>query len=81
MQDFITTILSINVHDTNSHPIFGERNTIIRIEDNAGGPFIVIEQENDDTGKQSISIDFKEFPHIVNAVKMLMEQPSIKQLS
>ena len=81
MQQLTTTILSINVHDSNSHPVFGDRNMNIRIEDNVGGPFIVIEQENDDTGKQSISIDFKEFPHIVNAVKMLMEQPSIKQLS
>jgi hypothetical protein len=55
--------------------IFSEQATTIRIEDEAGGPFLVIEQHPDQTpidGSQQIRIDSQEWASIKEACDQMM---------
>lgn len=54
-----------------NEPIYSEMATIIRIDDEAAGPFVVVEQHGrEEVGK--IAIDWEEWPHIREAIDRLM---------
>lgn len=54
-------------------PIFSEMATEIRIEDEAGGPFIVISQSGFNE-KDAVRFDNEEWPHIVDAIERLFKE-------
>lgn len=67
-----TTELSIALN--NDNPVFGESCTKIRLQDEAGGPFLeIIQDANSHNGEteQIVRIDFEEFKEIAKAVKIL----------
>ncbi len=74
-----TTILKVAVHDDKDNPNFGEWNTYVSVEDDAGGPYLVIEQCTDEYGQQKIRIDYAQFVKVAEAAKMLMHQMYIER--
>lgn len=60
------------MHPATDNPIFGERVTRVRLDDEAGGPFVKIIQSTDE-GLQEIRVDFDEVEHIVKAIEKLKE--------
>lgn len=77
---YTSTILSIAVHPENDNPVFGEGSTHIRIEDEAGGPFIVLSQSRDDSQSGEIRLDFEEVEMITDVIYTLKTQPVIQRL-
>ena len=57
------------IHGT-GEPVFAEMNTHVEIDDEAAGPFLVIQQHRDDSEKGQVKIDVKEWPFVVKAVQM-----------
>ena len=53
--------------------MFAEHNTHVEIDDEAAGPFIVIQQHRDDAEKGQVRINAEEWPSIVKAVKMAIK--------
>ena len=80
MSKYKTTILQVAIHREDSHPIFGEGNTYVKVDDEAGGPFIVIEQHDDHSEKGTVRFDYEELQAIQEAAKMLMHQMYIERL-
>jgi hypothetical protein len=79
---FATTILQVAVHREEEHPVFGEGNTYIKVDDEGGGPFITIEQDQSEhhvSGTNTIRLDYEELQSIQEAAKMLMHQMYIEQ--
>ena len=74
MTKFATTTLKVAVHREDVNPVFGEGVTYVSVDDEAGGPFLVIEQEDG-----SIRLDYEEFVAVAEAVKTLMHQMYIEQ--
>lgn len=79
MTNFVATIIKVAIHRDTENPVFGEGNTFISIDDEAAGPFIVIEQEDSYNNDKSIRVDFEELEAIVEASKMLMNQAHIEK--
>ena len=79
MSEFKTTILQVAVHREDANPVFGEGVTYVRVEDEAGGPFLIIEQHNDDVRPGTVRMDYEEFLAVAEAAKMLMHQVYIEQ--
>ena len=79
MSKFKTTILQVAVHREESNPIFGEGNTYVRVDDEAAGPFLIIEQHDDDVRPGTVRMDYEEFMAVAEAAKMLMHQMYIEQ--
>jgi hypothetical protein len=52
MNKFKTTTLKVAVHREDVNPVFGEGVTFVSVDDEAGGPFLVIEQHDDDVKTQ-----------------------------
>jgi|694.fasta_scaffold35270_9 hypothetical protein len=73
MTKYVTTILKVAVHREEENPVFGEGNTFVSIEDEAAGPFIIIEQDDYESNR-TIRIDYEELLAINEAAKMLMHQ-------
>ena len=74
---YATTILKVSVHREGVNPVFGEGNTYVKVEDEAGGPFLVIEQDDSDhhvTGLNQIRLEYEELQQVAEAGKMLMHQ-------
>lgn len=68
------TIITSMVILPKGESIFSDRATTIRIEDEGGGPFLVIEQHPDDPptdGTQQIRIDCEEWDAIREAVNQI----------
>jgi hypothetical protein len=79
MSNYKTTILQVSVHREESNPIFGEGNTYVSIDDEAGGA-IVIEQHDDDGGEHGkLRFEYEEIIAVAEAAKMLMHQMYIEQ--
>ena len=79
MTTYKTTILQVSVHREEPNPVFGEGNTYVSIDDEAGGPFLVIEQHDDDIEPGKVRMDYEEFVAVAEAAKMLMHQMYIEQ--
>lgn len=52
--------------------LYSERATIVRVEDEAGGPFVEIRQEHDNSKPGTIRFDETEWPLIREAVERLL---------
>lgn len=79
MNKYKTTILQVSVHREDSNPIFGEGNTYVQVDDEAGGPFLVIEQHDDQSRTGAVRLDYEEFLAVAEAAKMLMHQMYIEK--
>ncbi len=65
------TITEIAVHPEDESPVFGRLTTKIRLDDEGGGAFVKLVQE-DDAGKlNEVRFDFNELEVIVDAIKLL----------
>jgi hypothetical protein len=51
----------------------------LSVDDEAGGPFLVIEQHDDDIENGKVRMDYEEFAAVAEAAKMLMHQMYIEQ--
>lgn len=71
-----TTINSIAIHRAGDSPIFGESTTIVRLDDDGGGPFIVIEQVTEAL-HSVVKLDPDELPAVMRAAFRLLRQESI----
>ena len=76
MTAFQTTINAIAIHRTGDSPIFGESTTIVRLDDEGGGPFIVIEQLTD-TQPSVVKLDPEEVALVMRTASRLLRQESI----
>ena len=74
-----TTILQVAIHREESNPIFGEGNTYVSVDDEAGGPFLTIQQTEDVMENGKVRMDYEEFMAVAEAAKMLMHQMYIEQ--
>ena len=81
MNKYVSTIMSVYVHNKAINPIYGEFNVVVRVEDEGGGPFLVLEQSTDDSASQKIRLDYDELLAVAQAAKMLMEQTYIEKVS
>ena len=81
MSKYVSTIVSVSVHHKDVNPIFGESNVVVRVEDEGGGPFLVLEQITADSTDQSIRLDYDEFLAVAQVAKMLLEQTYIEKVS
>ena len=79
MSNYKTTIMQVSVHGEESNPIFGEGNTYVSVDDEAGGPFLIIEQHDDSNEPGKVKFDYEEFIAVAEAAKMLMHQMYIEQ--
>ena len=77
MTAFQTTINAIAIHRTGDSPIFGESTTIVRLDDEGGGPFIVIEQA-DASQLSAIRLDLDECEIVMREVRRLFDQKAIE---
>ena len=79
---YATTILKVAIHRETEHPVFGEGNTYVEVDDEAGGPFLVIEQDDSEfhvDGRNQVGMDYEEFLAVAEAAKMLMHQMYIEK--
>ena len=79
MSPYKTTILRVAVPREEENPVFGEGNTYVSVDDEAAGPFIVLEQENDLPTPGAMRLDYEEFLAVAEAAKMLMHQMYIEE--
>lgn len=77
MTAFQTTINAIAIHRAGDSPILGESTTIVRLADEGGGPFIVIEQA-DSSQPGAIRLDPDECEIVMREVRRLLEQKAIE---
>ena len=69
MINYKTTITQVTIHKAEDSPVFGESATRIKIEDEAAGEYLVIEQDGG-----SIRVDPEELDLIIVEAKKLMAQ-------
>ena len=79
MTKYATTTLKVAVHREDVNPVFGEGVTFVSVDDEAGGPFLVIEQHDDDVQPGTVRFDYEEFMAVAEAAKTLMHQMYIEQ--
>jgi len=72
MKPFIKITTAITVLPE-GEPIFSEMATTVKIEDEAAGPFISIQQSSDNLYKGKVNFDEKEWPIVKEAVEELLK--------
>ena len=79
MSTYKTTILQVSVHREESNPVFGEGNTYVSVDDEAAGPFLIIQQHDENSEPGKVRMDYEEFMAVAEAAKMLMHQMYIEK--
>jgi hypothetical protein len=69
--EYEITTLSLIVKPV-GEPIFDERTTIIQLEDEADGAFLILRQINDASQPGEVRFDTKEWPKISEAIEMMI---------
>ena len=69
----ISKVSAITILDEGK-PIFDDGATTVRIEDDAAGPFLVIEQEGDEHGVQAIRLCFNEIQLLYETMEKLRQE-------
>ena len=65
-------------YDTVS-PIFSEKAVIVTVEDEGGGPFILINTVSSDSCKSEVRLDLEELEEVVEVARELINQPTLKE--
>jgi len=72
--------MQVSIHCEEVNPVFGHGNTYVSVDDEAAGPFLVIEQHDDDGGEPGkLRFEYEEFVAVAEAAKMLMHQMYIEK--
>lgn len=66
------TMTQFAIHREDENPIFGDNVTRVSLEDEGGGPFLVLSQV-DYNGTNKIRVDFSELDVILKTAKELWE--------
>jgi len=74
----IRTVYITPADDTVS-PLFSEKAVIVTVEDEAGGPFILINTASSDSFHGEVRLDFEELEEVVAVAKMLINQETLKE--
>lgn len=64
----ISTVLSVAVHYDNQNPVFGEGRTLVEVDDESGGAFIKLSQED-----VTLRFDIEELERILEVAKDLVK--------
>ena len=73
----IRTVIITPSDDTDS-PIFSERAISVSVEDEAGGPFIVLRTNDEVSGRGEIRLDVEELEEAAKVGRELMEQETLR---
>ena len=73
---YFNTITAISVGQKSDNPVFGEC-VRVKLEDECGGMFLVLEQDTEDD-KEQVRINLDEWDNVCQAVLMLKNQPLVK---
>jgi hypothetical protein len=65
--------------DDTVSPLFSERAVIVTVEDEAGGPFILINTTSGDSCHGEVRLDLEELDEVVAVAKMLINQETLKE--
>ena len=68
------TPIAVSVHRDEDNPVFGEGATHVSIDDDAGGPFIVLEQQADALAIGKLRFDIEELEAVTKAARALFDQ-------
>lgn len=68
------TITAISIHRAGESPVFGKETITVRLEDEGGGAFIVLEQEDN-----KIRLDIEELDEIREAVDIMLGQEGVEE--
>jgi hypothetical protein len=71
MSSLKMTPIAVSIHRENEHPLFGEGVIHLKLEDEAGGFFFTVSQE-----ECSMRIDYDEIKQLVIAAKFLLDGAS-----
>jgi hypothetical protein len=74
IQGYMQTITAIVVHTPDLNPVFAPGVITVRLDDEAGGPFVVMEQDD-----QQMRVGFEEVEALVQAISQLRAQPAVQQ--
>ena len=65
--------------DDTVSPLFSERAVIVTVEDEAGGPFILINTTSGDSCHGEVRLDPEELDEVVAVAKMLVNQETLRE--
>jgi hypothetical protein len=83
MQKYNRTIRCVYITPTDDtvSPLFSERAVIVTVEDEAGGPFVLINTVSTDSCKGEVRLDLEELEEVVEVARGLINQPTLKESS
>ena len=65
--------------DDTVSPIYSEKAVIVTVEDEAGGPFILINTTSSDSCHGEVRLDLEELQEVVEVARELINQPTLKE--
>ena len=76
----VRTVIITPEDDTDS-PIFSEKAISVSVEDEAGGPFIVLKTNDEVSGRGEVRLDVEELEEAAKVARELMGQETLREAS
>lgn len=76
--NYKSTIVAISVHIEDQNPICGDSNTIVRLDDEGAGEYIVLDQSGNTGAEHGIvKLNPEELPEVWEAMQKLLRQDGV----
>lgn len=69
-----TTTIAVSIHPPGESPVFSEQATHVRLEDDGGGPFIVVKQCHPEIEPGEVQLDLPELVLVLETAQQLLGQ-------
>lgn len=73
MSTFKTTPMAMAVHLAHENPVYGECSTMVTVDDEAGGAFLVISQSDEQAKVGTVRMDLEQLEAVVAAARKLIK--------
>lgn len=73
MSEYRTTPMAMAVHLAYENPVFGECSTMVTVDDEAGGAFLVISQADEQAKVGTVRMELEQLEAVVAAARKLIK--------
>lgn len=74
MTQYRTTTIAVSIHPPGENPVFSEHATHMRLEDEGGGPFIIVKQCHPGVEPGEVRLDLPELVLVHETAQQLLGQ-------
>lgn len=79
-KELVITTTKMSIHREGDNPVYGESVIEVELDDECGGPFLVIRSLQDNLEHNTIRLEYEEIQKVLEVASRLIRQDTLKEI-